>query len=359
MKVRINAYVNLRTELAEIHPYNNPGDLYFSPGDIINVAETVIGENYKGNNLWYRLEEGGYVWSGGGDKFDFANLIPKTKEFPSWMLNLNIDKVWKYATGKNVGVAVIDTGINTQNPDLIYNNNHFTYDKNISIADSHGHGTHCAGLIGARNKSNYKIGVAPECNLYICKIAENGAIAEKETSRFIDAINWCTEQENIHVISISWAIQISDPVLKEDLKKAVDRATAKNKVILASIGHASSESSKSIRYPACYKNSIGIGIIPVTDTLYSNKNDFLTTVSDGFNIFSYEHVNQGIKAMSGSSQSNAILAGIVALIIEKIDFKYTPESIKSHLIKLSKTKVIIKEPLSVFDGELFLNFMKI
>ncbi|MBC7863298.1 MAG: S8 family serine peptidase, partial [Bacteroidia bacterium] len=95
---------------------------------------------------------------------------------PDWMENLNIPQLWEFATGKNVGVAVIDTGISFNNPDLIFNEKtFFVYDPKVSLQDTHGHGTHCAGLIGAKNNNGNSIGVARDCNLFVCRISQTGS----------------------------------------------------------------------------------------------------------------------------------------------------------------------------------------
>ena len=38
MKARVNTYLNIRTRSPEILPDNNPNDLYFNPGDLIEVV---------------------------------------------------------------------------------------------------------------------------------------------------------------------------------------------------------------------------------------------------------------------------------------------------------------------------------
>lgn len=166
MKVRINTYVNLRTELAEIHPYNNPGDIYFSPGDVINVAETVIGENYKGNNLWYRLEEGGYVWSGADDNSKI------TVEPNFWLKRFGLDLLQQQLQQKlsNINISILDTGIDEIHPDLkdVVNLKFNSVSQNQPIKDADGHGTHCSGIIigTAKNKIS---GVARGLNLMFVK----------------------------------------------------------------------------------------------------------------------------------------------------------------------------------------------
>ena len=52
---------------------NNPG--YYLPGEEISIVEKVIGDKYKGNNIWYKLENGSYVWSGGVNEIGEMEFI--------------------------------------------------------------------------------------------------------------------------------------------------------------------------------------------------------------------------------------------------------------------------------------------
>lgn len=67
MKARVNTFLNIRTGTPEILPNNNPLDKYYSPGDVIEVVEIVNGQEYKGNSIWFKLDTGVFVWSGGID----------------------------------------------------------------------------------------------------------------------------------------------------------------------------------------------------------------------------------------------------------------------------------------------------
>lgn len=90
-----------------------------------------------------------------------ANLRPTT-QYPN--AHINVGQAWKVTTGSNsIKVGVFDSGINAAHPDL---NNGSTfgpvvtggYDfvnnrSRLQIVDLNGHGTACAGIIGARRNS--------------------------------------------------------------------------------------------------------------------------------------------------------------------------------------------------------------
>jgi subtilisin family serine protease len=91
------------------------------------------------------------------------------------------------ASGANV--AVIDTGIDLDHPDLDARSG-----KNCispgSTADDNGHGTHVAGTIGAKNDGSGVVGVAPGTKLYAAKVLNADGIGT--ASQVICGIDWVT-----------------------------------------------------------------------------------------------------------------------------------------------------------------------
>ena len=318
-----------------------------------------IAEITNASGNWYQDRDGYYYWGGGVSKLQPENNTSLQPDiYPNWMLNLNIPQIWAYSTGKNVGVAIIDTGIDELNSQLPYNkSNYYIFDKNASLQDSNGHGTHCAGLIGARNEQGKIVGAAPDCNLFVCKISEKGSLKASELFRYADAINWCANQEEIHLISISWGSFINDQTIVSDIQAAVNNAIAKNKVVLCAIGDASQFNDPGPLYPASVDNTIGIGSIPVENVLYPYINRSLTTLIEGINIASYGLNNQSIE-LSGTSQSNAIIAGIIALIIEKKNMNYTPSEIKDTLLGVSVFQNFKGINIPVVNGDLLLKYFQ-
>ena len=95
----------------------------------------------------------------------------------SQTLPTGIDRInaeGKANKGAGVHVAVIDTGIQTDHPDLI---NNIAGGKNCSSGtsyiDGNGHGTHVAGTIAALNNSQGVVGVAPEAKLWAVRVLNN------------------------------------------------------------------------------------------------------------------------------------------------------------------------------------------
>src|SRR5262245_10644952 len=79
----------------------------------------------------------------------------------------NIPQAWKQTRGEGVTVAVLDTGIDPQHPDLaeaVVAMRDFTGSPRGPI-DANGHGTHVAGTLAARENDVGLIGLAPACKL--------------------------------------------------------------------------------------------------------------------------------------------------------------------------------------------------
>lgn len=110
------------------------------------------------------------------------------------------------STGAGIGVAVIDTGIDLDHPDLIGNiaGNVSCVPRKSTGDDDNGHGSHVAGTIAAVNNDIGVIGVAPEADLYAVKVLD--ARGSGTWSSVICGIDWVTKNAlayNIKVANMS------------------------------------------------------------------------------------------------------------------------------------------------------------
>jgi subtilisin family serine protease len=93
--------------------------------------------------------------------------------------------------GAGVGVAVIDTGIQLDHPDLApVNAGKNCVRKNRSPADDNGHGSHVSGTIAARENGIGVVGVAPGASLYAVKVLNSAGSGT--WSQVICGIDWVT-----------------------------------------------------------------------------------------------------------------------------------------------------------------------
>src|SRR5262249_42224447 len=136
--------------------------------------------------------------------------------------------------GRGIRVAVLDTGIDYNHPDLKQN-----YVDGVSFVDGisspmddnmYGHGTHCAGTIAAAGYGTGVLGVAPEASLFAVKVLDKNATGLFGWS--IAGINWCI-QKNIHIVSMSLG---SDSV-PSALKLMCDYAWSKGLLVVSGAGN--------------------------------------------------------------------------------------------------------------------------
>lgn len=92
----------------------------------------------------------------------------------------------------NVPVAVLDTGIQTNHPDLNVAGGEscIGFIFGSSFNDGNGHGTHVAGTIGAKDNGDFVVGVAPGAPLYAVKVLDNQGSGS--TSTVVCGIDWVT-----------------------------------------------------------------------------------------------------------------------------------------------------------------------
>ena len=89
----------------------------------------------------------------------------------------------------NVDVAVIDTGIDIDHPDLNVVGGR-NCSKGRSYDDGNGHGTHVAGTIGAKDDGNGVVGVAPGARLWAVRVLDNSGSGS--WSSIICGVDWVT-----------------------------------------------------------------------------------------------------------------------------------------------------------------------
>lgn len=142
---------------------------------------------------------------------------------------IKADRVWagqqlsRRYLGTGVGVAVLDTGVDTLHPDLPYGTKvkkSFYVAANPAAAGEpqtfveggrqtdteHGHGTHVSSTVagtGAASGGQYQ-GVAPGADLFVFKVGAGGSVFTWWAARGFDWVIANRAQHNIRVISNSW-----------------------------------------------------------------------------------------------------------------------------------------------------------
>lgn len=255
-------------------------------------------------------------------------------------------------TGKDVTVAVIDTGI-FPHPDLVYPENRIIAWNDLvnhrsSPYDDNGHGTHVSGIIagnGAASRGLYT-GIAPEANLVGIKALDQDGAGN--SSDVIAALEWCIENQkkyNIKAINLSLGSAAEDPSGQDPLCRAVSAAWAKDMVVCVAAGN-DGPAPKTINTPGISPQVITVGNLddqgstdPGDDTLSSSSSRGPTIdnlvkpdlLAPGTNIMSLRP-GGGYRALSGTSMATPMVTGAVAQICQKQP-EITPNQVKSLLKK--------------------------
>lgn len=239
----------------------------------------------------------------------------------------NIPSAWTYATGKNVTVAVLDTGCDINHADLKDNIldgfNVMTNDNNVM--DDNGHGTHVCGTIAATNNGIGMVGIAPDAKILPVKILnKKGQGKEKDIAR---GILWAADN-GADIMTMSLGSVSSSA----NIENAIRYASNKGCVIFCAAGNYGPSSP--ILYPARFDTTIAIGSIGknLNRSEFSCSGDELDFLSPGEDIFSCAPNNSYV-LMSGTSMATPFAVGCATLALS---FYRKNES----LIKLTKDNYI-------------------
>ena len=208
--------------------------------------------------------------------------------------------------GDNVLVAVIDSGIDGNHPDLAGSIAQ-TYDATGTPMTPHKHGTAMASLIAAHGKL---MGTAPGARiLAIRAFNPAGKSAEGSTFNILKSLDWAAAN-GARVINMSFAGP-SDPAIRRSL----EAARKKGIVLVAAAGNEGAKSAP--LYPAADPNVIAVSATDADDKLFepSNRGNYIAVAAPGSQIM-VAIPDGGYEVSSGTSHAAAQVSGIIALMLE-------------------------------------------
>ena len=255
--------------------------------------------------------------------------------------DLDALKAWLKTKGSSdVVVAVLDSGVDYTHRDLVTNmwirpdnipqysddelgtfNDLQGFDANSNSPDpmdDNGHGTHCAGIIGAEGNNNEGIaGINWKVQIMPLKFLGRGGFGT--TKDAIEAINYAIDRKqkgvNIRVINASWGSTSYSKALEDAIRAAGEQGI----LFVAAAGNATTNNDKRPHYPSNYDlpNVISVAALDRTDSLASFSNYGAKTVhiaAPGREILS-TWLNDEYREASGTSMATPYVAGIAALIV--------------------------------------------
>ncbi len=284
----------------------------------------------------------------------------------SQLNDIDAPQAWDIYTGDpNYRVAVIDTGIDFNHPDLQGNiwvnpgeiaNDGIDNDGNGYIddvrgwnfvtntnnpQDGNGHGTHVSGTIAARG--NNGIGVAGVAwNAKIVPLKFLSDTGSGTTANAIKAIDYCTAN-GIKLSNNSWGGGLFDSLLLQ----AITNAGAADHLFIAAAGNSALNIDVSLSYPASYNLSNMVNVASTTNTggLSNFSNFGVGTVhvgAPGSNVFSTWPIAltvlgqpNGYNSISGTSMAAPHVTGLAALLRGKMP-GWTATQVRSAILGSTK-----------------------
>lgn len=244
---------------------------------------------------------------------------------------INAPKLWEHTKGEGVKVAVIDTGIDMNHPDLKdkIKGTINIFDKTTrDVTDVYGHGTHVAGLIAGEST-----GVAPNVDLYIANV-----LNDKGLGRVVDILDGVTYaiNSNVDILCMSLGVNKELPqILEERIKKAVN----KDIIVICATGN---NGKQDVAYPASYDFVVGVGGVnqKLERADFSNYGFDMDIVAPAVDILSTWKDGK-YAYMSGTSTASPLVAGGLALVksyYRKQGIELNAKQIKEMISKLNKKK---------------------
>lgn len=235
-------------------------------------------------------------------------------------VDADVDAVeaWNVTTGNGIKVAVLDSGVATDNPDI---NPKVVARANFSSAatneDHYGHGTHVAGTVAATANNTFGVaGVCPGCTILAGKVLNDSGVGS--SSGLANGINWAVNN-GAKVINMSIGVPAS-----RTLETAINNAWSKGVVLVAAAGNGNNQAKI---YPAAYSKVIAVAATDNNDVKASFSTygaSWVDIAAPGVNVFSTfpNHTfvigtqnkrSFGYDVGNGTSMSSPIVAGIAAL----------------------------------------------
>jgi thermitase len=240
-----------------------------------------------------------------------ANFIPND---PYWNqqwapIKIGADRAWDRQIGNSsVLVAVIDTGVDWNHPDLAANYAPLGYDwvnNDTDPMDDHGHGTHCAGIIAA--SINNSVGIAGLAQVRIMAEKALDKNGEGYEDNLAKAIIHAVDQ-GAKILSNSWGGYEESALLHDAIKYACEKGV----LVVAAAGNDARDVKL---FPAGYDEVIAVTATNESDypASFTNFGEWVELAAPGVNIYSTVY-DDSYTYMSGTSMACPHVSGVAALV---------------------------------------------
>lgn len=246
--------------------------------------------------------------------YQAKRIVNPMSELRDWSMDLlGIPKLWEQTRGKGVLVAVLDTGVDTNHPDLqgaIKDARDFTGSM-FGPEDRQGHGTWCVSSIAARQGNSVGIaGIAPDCQVISGKVlGDDGSGTDNTIER---GMKWAMEM-GADIVSLS----LGGPDMGQRLLTVFrEYLSVRGRFIFAAAGNDGKPNS--VNYPAKWPECICVAAVDKQGRIarFSSRGPRVDIAAPGVELAGAAP-GGGYVRMSGTSMATPIAAGVGALCLAK------------------------------------------
>ncbi len=257
--------------------------------------------------------------------------VPSTRSLPSGdaaqysIEMLHLLAAHQLSTGRNVPVALIDSEVDGQNPDLLGAIKE-SFDTTATPSNPQSHGTGMAGAIGARTRL---LGIAPGATIIAIKAFTEGPGGVNGTGeQILRGLDHAIAQA-VRVVNMSFAGP-RDLMLERTIAAAYE----KNITIVAAAGNGGPRSPP--LFPGADPHVIAVTAVDSADMPFAgaNRGKYIALAAPGVDVLVPE-IGGGVHFTTGTSVAAANVTGVVALLLERGP-NLTPAQIRSILTRTAK-----------------------
>lgn len=242
---------------------------------------------------------------------------------------------WGTVTG--VDVYIIDTGIQTNHPDLnVVGGINYSNGPSWRYDDGNGHGTHVAGTAAAKDNDGYVVGVAPGADLYAVRVLNNSGSGS--FSSVLNGVNWVTTRKNATPLRAMVANMSLGAYSGTSSYNSLDVGV--NNSITAGVVYciaAGNSANNAIYYtPAHVTEALTIGAYNASNNTwasFSNYGSIVDFLAPGVYVLS-TYKGSSTATLSGTSMSTPHVTGTAALYLSA-NTGATPALVRAALVTAS------------------------
>ncbi len=311
--------------------------------DRVQLLKTLLG-----NNQAISFVQENHIYKAQG--------VPSDPQYSQqWGLSIiHASQAWDSTKGAGVKVAIVDSGVDLNHPDLAANIDHnsngsvngynvfhdtsifpvgsYGYDASSLPTDKNGHGTHVAGIVAAAENGQGVVGVAPKAKIIPVRVLDKDG--EGDDLSIAQGIHWAADH-GARVINLS----LGGPSVGSVVNDAIKYARGKGDVIVAAAGNYG---KGTISYPAALPGVISVAATTNTNELasFSNYGSGLDVSAPGAYILStlptynvtlnQEGAPNNYGYMDGTSMASPFAAGVAALVIAN-NPGFTPDQVEQKM----------------------------